>query len=136
MPPVEGPKEFVIYLELPPKAKERARRSKSGGMFTPQKTRAYQQHLGYLAKCQFIFQPIKGPICCDVTFYFHRPKRPKHPIYHVTKPDRDNLDKAVLDALQGICWFNDCQIADGRIRKLYAIDGKAPGIELRFKEMK
>jgi Holliday junction resolvase RusA-like endonuclease len=26
---------------------------------------------------------------------------------HTSKPDRDNLDKAVMDALKGIAWIDD-----------------------------
>ena len=44
---------------------------------------------------------------------------------HRSKPDRDNVDKAILDAL----FSEDCLVADGTIKKRWD-DGKGPRIEL------
>src|ERR1017187_2050534 len=53
-------------------------------------------------------RPWEGPLRVDLTFYFPRPKahfrsngelKPNAPRWHTGKPDRDNSDKAVLDAL-------------------------------------
>ena len=132
----EGPQEFVIYLELPPMGAKRARNAPNHkGVYTPLDYRAYKSRVAWLARSQFIFLPLTGPVRCDLTFYFARPKKPKHPIYHITKPDRDNLDKGILDSLNGICWVDDCQIAAGEIQKLYAPEGKAPGVEMRIKKL-
>ena len=74
--------------------------------------------------------PWSGPLCVDFTFYFPRPKnhfrsngelKPSAPMWHTAKPDRDNADKSVLDALTNLgIWGDDKQVCDGRIRKLYA----------------
>jgi Holliday junction resolvase RusA-like endonuclease len=59
-------------------------------------------------------------------------------IWHVKKPDRDNLDKAVLDALTGIFWHDDCQVCSGSIEKRIAGGGDESGVEIfvyRFEEM-
>lgn len=71
-----------------------------------------------------------GPLCVNLTFYFPRPQshyrsngllKPDAPRWHTPKPDRDNCDKAVLDALTNLClWSDDAQVCDGRIQKLYA----------------
>lgn len=73
--------------------------------------------------------PWAGPLCVNLTFYFPRPKshfntkgflKDKAPKWHTTKPDRDNSDKAVLDALTNLgIWGDDKQVCDGRIRKFY-----------------
>lgn len=70
--------------------------------------------------------PLEGPLRVDVDFFFPRPKRlmrakdPEGPIPHDGKPDRDNLDKAVLDALTQLgFWRDDAQACDGRIRKFF-----------------
>jgi Holliday junction resolvase RusA-like endonuclease len=77
--------------------------------------------------------PILGPVRVDLTFYFPRPKshfltgknaltlRYDAPLWHTVKPDRDNLEKAVLDALTqlGGFWRDDSQVCDGRVIKLY-----------------
>ena len=46
---------------------------------------------------------------------------------HRTKPDRDNIDKAILDAL----FTNDSGIATGHIEKRWD-DGNGPRIEITF----
>ena len=86
------------------------------------------------------FEPLQGPLCVNLTFYFPRPKshyksrsaaartadappilKPNAPKWHTTKPDRDNSDKACLDALTDLgVWHDDKQVCDGRIQKLYA----------------
>ncbi len=48
---------------------------------------------------------------------------------HREKPDRDNLDKGILDAL----WKDDKGIAIGSLVKLWD-DGNGPRIELRIRE--
>lgn len=80
--------------------------------------------------------PLTEPLHVDLVFYFPRPKshfrtgkrcaelREDAPRHHVSKPDRDNADKAVLDALTTLgFWRDDAQICDGRIQKLYADNG-------------
>jgi len=79
--------------------------------------------------------PYSGPVRVDLMFIFPRPKymlAKKYQtgrIYHVHKFDRDNLDKAVLDALKGIAYLDDCQVCDGWIKKRYcALNGDYPGV--------
>jgi crossover junction endodeoxyribonuclease RusA len=85
--------------------------------------------------------PWEGPLRVDLTFYFPRPKshfrsngelKPTAPLWHTTKPDRDNSDKAVLDALTNLgIWHDDKQVCDGRIVKQYAA---IPGCQIRISE--
>ena len=79
--------------------------------------------------------PIVGPVRVDLCFYFARPKshfrtgklagvlRDDAPKWHTTKPDRDNLEKAVLDALTqvGGFWQDDSQVCAGSVTKRYGI---------------
>jgi hypothetical protein len=76
-----------------------------------------------------------GPVRVDLCFYFARPKshfrtgkfagvlRDDAPKWHTTKPDRDNLEKAVLDALTqvGGFWQDDSQVCAGSVTKRYGI---------------
>jgi Holliday junction resolvase RusA-like endonuclease len=89
--------------------------------------------------------PILGPVCVDLTFFFPRPKshfrtgknagalRDDAPLWHTGKPDRDNLEKAVLDALTqlGGFWRDDSQVCDGRVVKYYRSE---PGVMVRIGE--
>lgn len=81
----------------------------------------------------FIARPWQGPLCVNLTFYFPRPKghfnskgmlKQNAPGWHTSKPDRDNADKAVLDALTNLgIWGDDKQVCDGRIKKIYVHPG-------------
>lgn len=92
---------------------------------------------------------IEDPIICDIIFLMPRPKslmRKKDPdgrIRHTKKPDRDNLDKSVMDCLSapvkkkkgnsfvlvgGIgVWKDDCQVYKGTIEKYYCAKNENPG---------
>lgn len=88
--------------------------------------------------------PWEGPLRVDLTFYFPRPKshfrsngllKPNAPAWHTGKPDRDNSDKAVLDALTNLgIWGDDKQVCDGRIKKVYSTPAGAPGCLIRISE--
>lgn len=73
--------------------------------------------------------PIEGPLRVDIEFRFPRPKahflkaglRDNAPAFHISKPDRDNLDKAVGDALTTLgMWKDDSQVCAGEIEKVYS----------------
>jgi Holliday junction resolvase RusA-like endonuclease len=79
-------------------------------------------------------EPLAGPIRVDVDFLFPRPKclsRNKDPegeIRHTSKPDRDNLDKALLDCLKTLGFFgDDAQVCEGEVRKFYVSKTGRPG---------
>lgn len=76
--------------------------------------------------------PLTVPVTVDVECVFPRQKNkiwktrpmPRYP--HVTKPDRDNLDKAILDAITGIVLADDKQAFDGRVSKWHAAGDEQP----------
>lgn len=88
--------------------------------------------------------PITGPVRLRLWFYLARPKghyvagkverglRDTAPLYHIGKPDADNLAKAVMDALTqcGWFWFDDAQVAVLTASKLYADSGTGAQIEI------
>lgn len=89
-------------------------------------------------------KPLSGPLYVAISFYIPRPKshyrtgshagelRPDAPVYHAQKPDRDNLEKAVLDALTQIgMWEDDSQADDGPVQKFWANDRSGAAIEIR-----
>lgn len=79
---------------------------------------------------QSISKPLEGPIGVSLTFVFARPKRLKKTrpdqTWKDTKPDIDNLEKAVLDALNGIAWNDDGQVAAVMKNKVWAAIDEAP----------
>lgn len=79
---------------------------------------------------------LSGPVIVAVQFTFQVPaslsrKEREERLqrkYHFQKPDRDNLDKAVLDAITkaGI-WDDDCQVCSGVVEKVW---GTSPRISV------
>lgn len=76
-------------------------------------------------------RPLEGPIVLDLGFLMPRPKthfrtgahadelRLDAPIAHAHRPDLDKLARAVLDALTGIAYLDDGQVAELAARKVY-----------------
>jgi Holliday junction resolvase RusA-like endonuclease len=77
--------------------------------------------------------PLAGPLRIDAEILLPRPqnmiwkRKPMPRELHITKPDRDNLEKAIFDALKGILFLDDGQICDGRTRKFIAAGDERPG---------
>lgn len=81
------------------------------------------------------------PVSIKMTFFMPRPKkhfgtgkkatilRANAPYWHTSKTgDTDKLVRCVLDALTGIAWADDCQVAHmGSVSKIY---GDTPGVEI------
>lgn len=91
-------------------------------------------------------EPVTMPLRLVLVFWFPRPKghfrsgkhanekRDNAPTFHASKPDADNLAKAVMDALTVLrIWADDSQICDLSVRKRYA-DGQG-GCSITIYEM-
>lgn len=91
----------------------------------------------------------EGPVRLDLTAYFPRTEKKLikgvglREICHVpagapacalpmtAKPDRDNLDKVVLDALTEIgVWNDDAQVYTGKVAKYFAAANCVPGVRI------
>lgn len=80
-------------------------------------------------------EPWTGPIRLTIDAFFERPKylqkrsSPEGAIPHTSRPDRDNVDKAVMDALKDVGLFvDDAQVCDGPVRKWWVAKGCAAGV--------
>lgn len=64
-------------------------------------------------------------LCIPMPKSWSKKKRAEHlGKYKVTKPDNDNYEKAVYDALNGHAWHDDSQIAWNDTKKIYAEEGE------------
>ena len=136
--------EFVVPCV--PVAKPRPRASRAGGF-----TRIYSPTGGAVgqfvasvrlaASQTYAGPPVTNPLRVDLEFVFPRPKskvwktKPMPREWKSSKPDRDNLDKAVLDALNGLIWRDDAQVVDGRITKQIASGDESPHVLVRIKQL-
>ena len=139
-----------VFIPGIPKAQPRIRRSRSGGVFTPNTAEAWKQAIRTVLKANAPSEPIQGPVCVDLTFLMPRPKRlyrkkdPPGLMFHTVKPDKDNLEKAVLDSAKEKkkvmdavrstdIWGDDCQVCDGRTRKFVTAKGGETGVRITIR---
>ena len=78
----------------------------------------------YSALARGVMEAVKA-IRVDVTFYFPTKVSDRWGKPHTHKPDRDNLDKLVLDECTKIGLFggDDCRVSAGMIRKYWCRQG-------------
>lgn len=123
--------DFIVYGA--PQGKGRPRVGRIGAsvrMFTPAKTMAYEglvAHCGAVAMAgrALIEGPVELRLLIDVQIPASWSKRKQAQalaaeILPTTKPDVDNVIKAIGDGLNGVVWKDDVQVTDIITRKRYA----------------
>lgn len=123
--------DFIVYGA--PQGKGRPRVGKVGQhvrMFTPQKTLAYEGLVAHCGSVAMAGRPlIEGPVelrmFIDVQIPASWSKKKQAQalageILPTTKPDVDNVIKAIGDGLNGVVWRDDVQITDIITRKRYS----------------
>ena len=123
----------MVTIDIPGKAvgKGRPKFARQGlyvQTFTPAKTVEYE-NLVRLTWMQSGAEKLNGPIEAIIIAYFKVPssvsKKKRAELegtHYLHKPDGDNICKSVLDALNGIAFDDDSQVAKITIEKLYAHD--------------
>lgn len=132
-----------------PKAQPRARsRGKAPGVYDPGTAEGWKALVCAAFARIRPDEPFDQPLKVDVDWYFPRPRTfnkrtraayggksrdvPKGIVLHTSKPDRDNCDKAVLDALTNLGFMrDDALVCDGLLRKFYHAEGGRPGARVR-----
>lgn len=76
---------------------------------------------------------LSGPVAVRLTFYLQPPKSHKPSGEGVDdpvskRPDIDKLSRAALDALTGVAYHDDSQVAELAANKLYATEAAKPGV--------
>lgn len=110
------------------------RRGMHIGVYDPVKSKSWKESVRWQG-IEFMKgkNMLNGALVVSLRFMLPRPKSlPKKVVYHVKKPDVDNLKKAVCDALKGICYKDDSQIIMAIVRKEYSSD--KPGVEIHISE--
>lgn len=130
---------FIVLGEPQSQGRHRTRAFVAGGRAIAQTYEAKKDKVNKVnIRAQVVNQnPVlyrgdgKG-IMLSIIFVLPRPKNhygkkgnllPSAPKDHTTKPDLDNLVKAIMDALTGICWEDDKQISAQIVVKSYVDEG-------------
>lgn len=129
-----------LYISGSPEGKQRARQGK-GHFYNPQQALMNKMKLYIKNQLPENFVPISKhiPISVNNIFFMKIPKvRQKSGwkefyqndnVPYIEKPDRDNLDKYILDVCSKVIFADDKQIYDGRIQKYYSLD---PRVEIEI----
>lgn len=119
--------QIVLNVSARPRAQPRARHTAGGVVSTTGKPAAYKslirEEARRAASCLTDIQRnwIKGAIRIDIDWFFAAGSHSLFGYPRAARPDRDNLDKLVLDALvQGGLLPDDASVAQGWIAKWYA----------------
>jgi len=128
---------FHLTVEGAPVAKGRPRMTKTGRVYTPSKTRAYEERIRQLTAIEMVGRSAtESPVIVHVAAVFESP--PSWPkakqlallqggVFHAIKPDLDNLVKTALD---GICFENGAVRDDKQIVELCAFKSYGPHARL------
>ena len=134
---------FTVYGVPQGKARARTVRNRATGQtmsYTPEKTVEYENlvRMEYQAQCGDVWLGEKAEIGASIEAYYpipvsssnkRREQMAKCIILPVKKPDCDNIAKVVLDALNGIAYRDDAQIAALTVRKFYSV---SPRVDVRL----
>jgi Holliday junction resolvase RusA-like endonuclease len=133
-----SPTNIAFTVPGVPQGKGRPRVGRMGGharMFTPAKTVAYEGLVAHAAaQAMGGMALIEGACVVEMQITVPVPaswSKKKQAdalagrIYPTTKPDKDNVIKAIYDGMNGVVWRDDVQAVDGTQRKRY---GAVPGV--------
>lgn len=141
--------QFFVPGIPAPGGSKRAFAIKKGGVYTGrtvvfddagQRNKDWRSAVAAVASAAMADEPMRGPLRVKFDFIMPRLKAHYHtskkragelredaPTYHVTKPDTTKLIRSTEDALTGIAWADDAQIAVQAATKTY---GDKPGCHL------
>ena len=122
-----------ISLIVPgqPKSKPRPRVTRRG-TYIPRCAKDYEEYVKWLFIQKYPkFQPLTGAVKLVITAYFKKPKKNKD-VYPIKKPDIDNIQKIIMDALNKIAYKDDKQIVEVATKKMFADD---PKVEIVIAEL-
>ena len=132
--------EITLRLDGSPVGKSRPRFTKGGRAYTPKKTRHYEELIAdAAAKAMQGVKYNDAPVQVFMIAYMEIPKsysdakrkRCMAGQHSPTRPDVDNIIKAVLDGCNGIVYKDDCQIVSINAKKVYSA---VAGVDVMVRE--
>jgi len=120
---------FVI--EGTPVGKARPRVTKFG-TYTPKKTLTIEKYVRLLAANEYKGPPWKGPVKIEISVVYRRPKRlPKGREWPSCRPDGDNVEKLILDSLNGLVYTDDSNVIQMSWSRRYTVGLEEPHTNVR-----
>ncbi|BEV47331.1 RusA family crossover junction endodeoxyribonuclease [Afipia carboxidovorans] len=134
---------ITVVIPGEPQGKGRPRFNGRSGVYTPAKTAAYESMVGVLARASMRGKPVlTGPLHIDLRAVIPIPKSWSKAlrdaaitgdIRPTSKPDIDNIIKAVSDGMNKIVYADDAAIASVSANKVY---GENPFVVVTVKPLK
>lgn len=122
----------ALHIVVPgqPTGKGRPRFTRQGRAYTPAKTKVYEELIAGFARREMEAAgwdrtplPVKLHILAqfEIPKSWTKTKKSQALLGEITpgRPDIDNIAKAVLDALNGIVYDDDAQVAQLMVKKVY-----------------
>jgi len=140
MTPDDKPKvKISFFVDCIPVAQPRQRHTIINDRvhnYTPKghPVQTFKSLVCFAAKRAYHGPLLEGPLRVSLLFLLPRPKRliwktkPMPRRWGTCKVDKDNLEKAFNDSLNGVIWVDDSQICDGCVQKKYAAGSESPGV--------
>lgn len=132
-------KSFSFYVDGRPRGKGRPRMTKTGHVYTPKETAAYESEIRQAFLRQggesFAGVPVSVRIEADYPMpksWSKRKREETRGTYADVKVDIDNLAKVIFDAGNGVIWDDDKAIVVLIARKKWADTG---GVEITITDM-
>lgn len=138
--------DYIIFtVPGQPYGKGRPRIGKVGKharLFAPEKAVNYESMVKVLAAQAMAGRPlldgaveVRMDIACQIPASWSQKKQAEAVagrVFPTTKPDIDNVEKAIFDGLNGVAWRDDVQVVDVVKRKRY---GRVPGVLVRIEAL-
>ena len=98
---------------------------------------AYKDHVRLAVMQAWRGRAMRGGIELEAEFVFARPKSAGcgDRLPHTVRPDVDNLQKALMDALNEVAWLDDSQVCSVGSRKWVAATGEKPHVRFRIRPL-
>lgn len=139
--PLKGEDDWILAGELhvigTPKAQPRVKgciRGQHAAIYTPGTANGWKDTIR-LAAASLAGRELTSPIYLQAKIILPRPKARRKDYYVVTKPDIDNLLKAIMDVLSQVrVWHDDAQVVRLEAEKIYQAENLACGAEIEIYE--